>query len=691
MSIWGRCLALIFFTLSHLAFGLNAHGQDEPPVLPTLEDFLGRADFYSPELSPSGKYLSGVRNIDGQSALITVPLQGDGAPSMSRMDNIVLNWVEWVSDERLLASITIYIDLRNGDLIKFEDFDNLSRRAYPVPLTRVASMRRDGSDLVFMFGDSRRMNRNFHLGRVVSFLPEQPDHILMTARRGGDLDLFKVNINDGTHERIGVGTPNTYAWYVDRKGEPAFRFNTNRRGTIIYIYAREDREDGKIKWRKTRTIRLKRDEGDNAATEFRLLFPGPTDTTYYVAARPEGQDKTGIYLYDFEDDEYLEATKTHPDVDVERAFWNRSTREIQGVAYYTDRLVLEMFDPQVQGHLNGLNTFFEGEVNIFPMRSSRDGKTWLLRTTGPTDSGSYYTYNTEEAFVRPIGSNKVDLVGKALGNVEVIDYVARDGLALSGYLTRPPLWKEGDPQPPLVMMPHGGPEMRDIITFNYDVQVLVAHGYQVFQPNFRGSSGFGKAFADKGRRQWGKAMQWDVEDGLAHLIERGLVEPGRSCVMGASYGGYSALVAATMTPELYECVIASSGPSDLIRFLRTERKEEGRDSEAYKYWAEHIGDPRANRDELRAISPVNFADQVTKPLLLIHPRDDRVVDYSESEKMAEALRKAGKPYTFLTLEESGHSYRSDKDERLEYEAVLAFLGKHLPLSSNSAPAAERPN
>jgi dipeptidyl aminopeptidase/acylaminoacyl peptidase len=232
------------------------------------------------------------------------------------------------------------------------------------------------------------------------------------------------------------------------------------------------------------------------------------------------------------------------------------------------------------------------------------------------------------------------------------------------------------------MIPHGGPEVRDILTFNYDVQVLVAHGYQVFQPNFRGSSGYGMTFANLGRREWGGAMQDDLDDGLDHLVAEGLVDPGRACIVGTSYGGYAALAAATMTPELYQCVVAIAAPSDLFAMLKWERKEEGHDSESYQYWVNHIGDPRKDKAALQAVSPAKLADRVLAPILLIHGTDDGVVPIKQSEIMVKALSKAGKAYQFVELEGSAHSRRSDEDQRLEYETILAFLGTHLPVAED---------
>lgn len=675
-------MRLVFSLLICLTvqFSVWAQPFDSRPV-PELSDFLGAVDFWGAEMSPSGRYLSGVRNTDKGSFLITIDLE---APADSfkatNLNGAYLNWVEWINDERLLVSFAVYINYSTGKRIGDDEWDNLPRSAIPVRITRVAAMDRDGSNIVTMFGDDRAMERNFYLGGVVSFLPDDQDHILMEAQRGRDLDLFKVNVLSGDFERIASGTSRTFQWFVDRDGEPAFRFNTNRRRTVIYIYAREDRANGKIKWRKIKTIRLKRNKSDESAAEFSPLSPGPTETTYYVAARPEGEDLTGIYLYDFETDEFVETIKTDDTVDIEHGIFNRETREYQGVHYYRDRLVSEFVNPDIQKHIDGLKTYFGESINVFPLMSNKDGSKWLLRTVGPTDPGTYHSYDLNTAKVFELGTQKNDLTRKRFGDAQIIRYLARDGLELSGYLTRPVDVVDGV-VPPLIMMPHGGPEVRDVITFDYDIQVLVSKGYQVFQPNFRGSSGFGKQFADMGRRQWGKAMQTDVDDAFAHLIDAGLADPNRACILGNSYGGYAALVAATKTPELYQCVVSVAGPSDLLKMLKWERKEEGRDSESYKYWVSHIGDPRKDKDAIRAVSPALLADAIVRPVLLIHGKEDGVVPIEQSEFMAEAMEDAGKAFEMVVLEESAHSYRSDPDEKLEYETILAFLDMHLPVES----------
>jgi dipeptidyl aminopeptidase/acylaminoacyl peptidase len=655
--------------------------SESPAPLPVLEDFLGKLDVWNPELSPNGDYLAVLRQEKGADYIVTLNLDAPGeSPKPVTVGDYYVNWLEWANADTVLVATTGYIDLNTGRPLSRKDIEDETpffRRSHPYSYRRLISIDIATQKMAVMFGDDWRLNRSFQLGSVTDFLPSQPDYILMPARLDGDLDLFKVNVRDGSFERIATGASGTARWFTDRNGEPAFRLDLNRRGTVASIYAREDLSNGKTKWRKTRSIRIDRDERDEAAKEFDLLYPGPTANTYYVAARPDTEDKTGIYLYDFEKDEILQKIRVHDRVDITGALFNRDTRTLLGVYYYDDKLEIEMQDETTQAHLEGLQDYFGDQTNVMPIDSSDDGKRWLLRTSGPTDPGSYHLYSVDTASNASMGAAKTSLLGKRLAPAQAIDYEARDGTALRGYLTRPAGAAPGAPLP-LIIMPHGGPEARSGFNFDWQVQLLASFGYQVFEPNFRGSSGFGKTFADKGRRQWGKAMQTDLDDAYSHLVETGLARAGQACIFGYSYGGYAALAAATLTPDQYACHIAGAAPSDLVKMLTWERKEEGSDSEAYLYWVEHMGHPSKDKADLEAVSPARLASRISRPVMLIHGEDDYVVPIEQSELMEKAMKKAGKPVEFIRLVDAGHSYRSDADERTEFEAIRRFLAAHLP-------------
>lgn len=665
-----------------LAFGARADTSETLPT-PILGDFLSWTDYWSPELSPGGRYMAGVRR-DGVDHVVVVQDLAAEERSFtgSRVGEYYVNWIEWANEERLLVSLRGFVNVDTGDPVTMEEYHSPEYRrdnrifAY----SRLVAMNRDGSNAVVMFGENRRMRSNWSMGRVTSFLPDDPDHIIMPARMSGDLDLFRVNVNTGETERIARGTARTYTWYVDQNGEPAFRYNTNGRRTVTYIYAREARNNGNYRWRKVKTVRWTREEENrDAATEFRPLQPGDEPGTFFVAARPDGENETAIWLYNFETDTFLEKVAGVDGVDVETALFDRETYAFQGITYRGHRQEFQFVDSSLQAHMDGLTTYFGPQTNVIPVDASGDENRWLIHSFGPSDAGSYHIYDRKLRQVRPIAYSRNALALKRHAPVELIEYVARDGLALHGYLTRPADWNEGDGPAPLVMMPHGGPESRDSFTFHDRAQLLASRGYQVFQPNFRGSSGFGREFADRGRRQWGKDMQTDVDDGFAYLVAEGLADANRACILGASYGGYVAMAAATLTPDLYQCAITINGVSDLEESLKRERREEGSDSEAVEYWTNHIGHHRRDRDAIAAVSPARLADRITRPMLIIYSADDKVVFPEQSEFMMEAMDAAGKPYVSLELKNSSHSSRTVYDERAEYLAILSFLDEHLPV------------
>lgn len=650
----------------------------------TLDDFLADPALSQPELSPNGRWLSFLQMSKGKALLAIVDLDQEelSVRHVAVGDELFVNWVEWANDDWLIVSATVFGNMRGEvftrDNLEDADFDRV--RSAPIPMTRLIMVHREGDGHHVAFkGDKSIERRNLNLGRVVSFLPKDPDHFLIAARLRGDLDLFKIQVSTGEHERVAIGKDYTIGWYVDANGDPAFRVDQNRTGTRLYYYGAEAIENGEIKWRRLKSVRVSDvDHAVKQTTEFRPIAPGPDVGTYYVAARPEGANTTGIYLYNFETAAFEKEIKSHPALDIENAIINWETYEYYGSYYFEDTLKIEYLDSKLQAHINGLNTFFEGKVSLVPLDSSRDGKKWLLWADGPRIASRYYVYSTEEANIESIGGAWPTLLPEKLSDVEIIKYQARDGTQITGYYTRPNGLVEGQ-IPPLVMYPHGGPEMRDIYEFNRDAQIFAANGYAVFQPNFRGSSGYGIEFADAGRRQWGGTMQTDVEDGLLFLQASGKATPGRACIVGYSYGSYAALAAATLTPDAYQCVIAGGGPSDLLEQLKYVRVEDGSDSDNYEYWVEHMGHPSRDKDALRAASPSQRAQYVKAPVLLIHGADDHVVPVKQSEIMLAALREAGKSVDFVKLEESGHSFRTDEDERKELVSMLNFLSTNLPV------------
>jgi dipeptidyl aminopeptidase/acylaminoacyl peptidase len=264
----------------------------------------------------------------------------------------------------------------------------------------------------------------------------------------------------------------------------------------------------------------------------------------------------------------------------------------------------------------------------------------------------------------------VDLKAEDISPQKAVSYKAADGTQLTGYLTLP---RGRDAKNlPLVVFPHGGPAARDTAGFDWWAQAMASRGYAVLQVNFRGSEGLGDALLEAGYGQWGRKMQTDLSDGVRWLAGQGTIDPKRVCVVGASYGGYAALAGATIDTGVYRCAVSVAGPSDLRRMIGRVRDA------SFKYWTRFMGVENERDPKLAEISPATLAHKVSIPLLMIHGKDDSVVPVEQSELMAEALRKAGKPYD-LVIQKGADHWLSRGDTRLQtLEATVGFLEKHNP-------------
>jgi dipeptidyl aminopeptidase/acylaminoacyl peptidase len=243
---------------------------------------------------------------------------------------------------------------------------------------------------------------------------------------------------------------------------------------------------------------------------------------------------------------------------------------------------------------------------------------------------------------------------------------------MNGVLTLPP-GREAK-NLPVILLPHGGPTARSYPGFDWQAQAFASRGYAVFQPNFRGSSGFGPKFERAGDGEWGRKMQTDISDGLAELARQGIVDPKRACIVGGSYGGYAALAGVTLQQNLYRCAVSLAGIGDLSKMVDTKKRESGSDRTLKRSLERMIGSGR----DLKEISPIFFADRADAPILLVHGKDDTVVDYDQSNDMAAALRRANKPVVFVTLEGEDHWLSKSETRLAMLEATLAFVQKHNP-------------
>lgn len=360
-----------------------------------------------------------------------------------------------------------------------------------------------------------------------------------------------------------------------------------------------------------------------------------------------------------------------PGIAIDRLFVDRTTGILIGYRTMEEVPRTVMDDPVQQHAITRIFKAFAGrQVDLIDWTPGFSKV--LLRTSGNQDSGTWYLVDVAQRRADPVGDERPSIAPEQVGPISAIDYKAQDGLEMDGILTLPP-GREAKGLP-LVVLPHGGPAAYDKPAFDWWAQAFASRGYAVFQPNFRGSTGRGDAFRHAGDGEWGRKMQTDISDGLAELAGRGIVDPKRACIVGASYGGYAALAGVTIQQGLYKCAVSVAGVADIKLMYDTDLRESGGSKMLGRSLVEQLGD----RKGFDAASPRRFAARADAPVLLIHGKDDTVVPYRQSLVMADALKDAGKPYELVTLAGEDHWLSREETRKQMLAAAMRFVQQHNP-------------
>ena len=350
-----------------------------------------------------------------------------------------------------------------------------------------------------------------------------------------------------------------------------------------------------------------------------------------------------------------------------------ATGRLAGFAHHDDWFSYDYVDPLMKKITDGLATVMGEDYRYAVHDHAEDVRKMIVYGENASDAGTYYLADFSTGDLRTISENYQHIPTEWITQKSAITYKAADGLEIHGYLTLPPF--KSPKNLSLIVLPHGGPQVRDYIDFDWQTQVLASRGYAVLQPNYRGSDGYGSDFVAKGHGEWGRKMQTDLSDGVRWLAQQGTVDPKRVAILGASYGGYAALAGATLDQGVYRCAVAIAGPSDLKAFVAFEAENhDSNKASAVLYWKNFLGDPKT----YEAISPARQAAQAYCPIMLIHGTDDTVVPIDQSRRMEKALKAAGKPVEFITYKGQDH-WETVGSARIQMmTSALAFLDKHNP-------------
>ncbi len=631
----------LLMTLLIIGIGFLSLLSNSTLAAPTVADFAELPMFTDLEISPGGKFLAA--RVNNQN-IYTVAIFDISAQKIvpvfkfSENEERSIRWFRWVTPEHLLVSL-LFMSERGRNIKTHE--------------TRLIVVKTTSADMIALFRERRRTRLSrTPLGElpvqyqddIVSFLPRDPKYILVQYSRSdpGKPDVYKVPVTKtATHKVIQKGKAGVGSWLADWHGEVRLgKGIKGQKSPFLTI-----RLAGEKKWLNF-SHRV-----NQGGIVFRPLAFASEPNELYVASNHEG-DPTGLYLFDIEADEFSEAIFQHPTVDIWSIDVDDKTGKLHHIDFVEDSVKTKYFyrKPIEDDIATMLRSQFDG-MDAEIVFITEDGDHAVIRIQAADYPGSFYLFDRKTPRLRKLPAQYPGLSDEIMGKTFATSYEARDGLIIPAFVTLPLGTKGPDviSMIPFVILPHGGPAARDFLRFDYWVQFLVSRGYGVLQMNFRGSAGYGQAFERAGDREWGQAMQDDISDGVHWLIKNEYADPDRIAIMGASFGGYAALMGAVKTPDLYKCSVSFAGVTDLPGLLLRERKFIGG-----VYATRFIGDLWKDRRMLAENSPARRAKDITIPVLLFHGNEDATVDIDQSVKMAKALKKHGKDYEFIRLENGDH-------------------------------------
>ena len=645
-----RLLDLSVLALAALAAGAGAKPGslsylDELPPLIDREVFFGDPEITASQISPNGEYMSFQRPYKGVMNVWVKPLDApfDEARPLTTGDRPVPGHFWSVDSEYVL-----YVQDKGGNEnfhVYAVDPDAEAEEDTGVPPAR---------DLTPLEGVR---------AQIYALPDEKPGTIVvgLNDRDPALHDVYRLEIATGERELVIENTFNVAGWVVDDAGEVRMAGRqTSDGGTEILPV-----DDGELgdplytcSWRETCGP---------------IGFHADGERVWFQSNKGEDVDLTALYLMDPETGE-LEFVERDPEgeVDFAGALFSNADDRLLATYYVGDRRRMYPQDERMEKAWAFLqDNLPDGEISFSPQ--TLDDRLVKIVVSRDVDPGTVYLFDWEDYEVEKVYETRPEVPTEHMASMEAIRYQARDGLEIQAYLTTP----NGVPAVDLALVAliHGGPWARDTYGYRSTVQFLANRGYAVLQPNFRGSTGFGKALLNAGNKEWGEAMQDDITDGIEHLAEQGIVDEERVCIMGGSYGGYATLAGMTFTPDVYNCGVDIVGPSNLITLLNSIPAYWG---PIRKIFTQRMGDMETEegRKKLEAQSPLFHVDNIEAPLLVIQGANDPRVKQAESDQIVIAMREKGLPVEYIVAPDEGHGFRGRENRMAMYARIEEFLAEH---------------
>jgi dipeptidyl aminopeptidase/acylaminoacyl peptidase len=486
-------------------------------------------------------------------------------------------------------------------------------------------------------------------------LPNSADEVLVSSLLNGTQtsdsllvygSVSRMNLFTGKMSLEVKNPGNVFAWLADYDG--VIRVGVTQEGKHFKVLYREGKNSP---WRVVSEFKYDEDgfSPECFARDNRNLL---------VRADGDG-DTEGLYVFNVGTGKLGELVFRHTKADLSRVFVSPDKRDVIGVACEAERPEAYWFNPQLKALQASVDKVLTNTVNRL-MNTTRDWTKAVFFAGSDRDPGSYYLVDTSSANIQKLSDVAEWIHPGDMAEMKPIEFTARDGLKIHGYLTLPAGCSGKNL--PLIVNPHGGPAARNTWGFDREVQFLANRGYAVLRVNFRGSTGYGNAFLEAGFRQWGLKQQDDITDGVKWAIAQGIADPKRIAIFGVSYGGFAALTGLEKTPELYRCGISYAGVVDVLRAVDPTAPTL---MMVKSFLTETIGDPRKDKAALKESSPLKHVDQIRVPVFLAYGELDPKVPIATARTLAAQLKKQGHLYDFMVKADEGHGFVKEAN-RIEF-------------------------
>lgn len=592
------------------------------------EVLFGNPEKASPKVSPDGKYWSYLAPDEGVLNIWVGPEGGTAKPLTSDRGRGIRSYL-WAEDQRSI----LYVQDKDGDE-NWHLYQTIVSTGETKDLTPLPGVQ----------------------AQIVATDPTRPHEVLVALNDSDPRvhDVWRIDLRDGARRLAAKNPGDAIGWLADHSFEPnLLKAMGPDGGTILRL-----RENGK--WRDF----LSCGPDDNLGAHG--FAPG--GKSIYIESSV-GRDTTSLLEVSL-DGKTSKVLSENPESDLGVVLLHPRTYAVEAVTFETDRQRWTILDVSLKKDFDAFEKEFDGEVSVV----SRDDadKVWYLLVNRPDRSPAFWRWDRVAHTFSFLFATRPKLEEYRLAPMTAVTFPARDGLTIRAYLTTPV--DSPAKNLPLVLLVHGGPWVRDHWGFHSEAQWLASLGCAVLQVNYRGSTGYGKAYLHAGDKEWGAKMQDDLTDAARWAVAKGVADASRLAIYGGSYGGYAALAGAAFTPELYRCAVDIVGPSNLVTLIQS----------IPPYWEPmkrvfdlRVGSLETEEAFLKSRSPLFSADKISIPMLIAQGANDPRVKTAEAEQIVEALRAKGKPVEYLLFPDEGHGFAKPANRLRFYDAAETFLSRHL--------------